>query len=121
MASVSSSAPSRGDARGLAGPTFTRGFFASDVPSDGYNLGSVTVNRGPNAMLFGVAQPSGVVDANVNHADTRRNQNKIEVRYGDNDSLRESINFNRVLVPAMFVALARPRSAEESRPPHAPL
>ena len=86
-------------ARGLAGPTFTRGFFASDVPSDGYNIGSVTVNRGPNAMLFGVAQPSGVVDANVNHADTRRNQNKFEFRYGNNDSLRESINLNRVLVP----------------------
>jgi hypothetical protein len=44
--------------RGLDAPNFTRGFFASDIPMDAYNTESVTVNRGPNAALFG----AGIAD-----------------------------------------------------------
>jgi len=86
-------------ARGLSGPTYTRGFFVSDVAIDGYNTSAVTVNRGPNAILFGVASPSGVVDTTLLQADLRRNLNRTEFRYGDNDSMRAAVDFNRVLIP----------------------
>lgn len=59
-------------ARGLSGPTYTRGFFVSEVAIDGYNTSAVTVNRGPNAILFGVASPSGVVDTTLLQADLRQ-------------------------------------------------
>lgn len=85
--------------RGLSAPNFTRGFFATEIPFDSYNTESVTVNRGPNAILFGVGSPAGVVDAALARANVNRNSNRVDVRVGDNSSLRQSANFNRVLIP----------------------
>lgn len=85
--------------RGLTGPTSTRGYFTSDYGFDGYNTDSVTVIRGANAILFGVGSPAGVVDSSPAKADLNRNKNKVEFRYGDNDSMRSSVDFNRVLIP----------------------
>src|SRR5690606_29453425 len=62
------------------------------------NTESVTVNRGPNAILFGVGSPAGVVEQSLLRANLGRNQNKVEVRYGNNDSRRSSVDFNRVLI-----------------------
>jgi outer membrane receptor protein involved in Fe transport len=83
----------------LAAPTYTRGFFVSDIALDGYNTDRVTVNRGPNAILFGVGSAAGVVDTGLIAANLRKNTNKVEYRYGNNDSQRRSFDFNRVLVP----------------------
>lgn len=86
-------------ARGLTSPTFTRGFFISEVAIDSYNTAAITVNRGPNAILFGVASAAGVVDTSLNQADLRRNSGRTEFRYGDNDSLRATLDLNRVILP----------------------
>jgi catecholate siderophore receptor len=86
-------------ARGLTSPTFTRGFFISEVGIDSYNTAAITVNRGPNAILFGVASAAGVVDTSLNQADLRRNFGRTEFRYGDNDSLRATLDLNRVIIP----------------------
>ncbi len=86
--------------RGLAAPTYTRGFFVSDIALDGYNTERVTVNRGPNAILFGVGSAAGVVDTGLISASLRKNTNSVEYRYGSNDSQRRSFDFNRVLLPS---------------------
>jgi outer membrane receptor protein involved in Fe transport len=85
--------------RGLDAPNFTRGFFASDIPMDAYNTESVTVNRGPNAALFGVGSPAGVVDTALLRPNLRRDASKVEFRFGNNDAARTSVDFNRVLIP----------------------
>jgi len=105
--------------RGLSAPTFTRGFFVSDVPIDGYNTSAVTVNRGPNAILFGVGIAAGVVDMSLLSAGLRKNTHKTEVRSGDNGSQRASVDFNRVLVPgwlAFRVAALDDRERFDQRP-----
>jgi catecholate siderophore receptor len=84
--------------RGLGAPNFTRGFFNTDIATDGYNVESVTINRGPNAILFGVGSPAGVVESSLLRPNLNQNKNKIEVRVGDNSSLRNTIDFNRVLI-----------------------
>jgi len=84
--------------RGLSAPNFTRGFYTTNIAFDSYNTETVTINRGPNAILFGVGSPAGVVDTSLLRPNLRRDTNKVEVRYGDNDSLRASFDFNRVLV-----------------------
>ncbi len=84
--------------RGLTAPNFTRGFFTTDIAFDSYNTETVTVNRGPNAILFGVGSPAGVVDTGLLRPNLRRNTNRVTVRYGDNDSLRREIDFGRVLL-----------------------
>lgn len=85
-------------ARGLAAPNFTRGFFATGIAFDSYNTETATVNRGPNAILFGVGSPAGVVDTALIRPDLRRDRNKVELRYGSNDSVRSSVDFNRILI-----------------------
>lgn len=96
--------------RGLASPNSTRGYFTSDFGFDGYNTEGVTVIRGANAILFGVGSPAGVVDSTPIKPDLIHNKNKIEFRYGDNDSMRGAVDFNRVLIPRKlafrFAALA---------------
>ncbi|MEY2880946.1 MAG: hypothetical protein RLZZ15_3326 [Verrucomicrobiota bacterium] len=106
-------------ARGLTSPTYTRGYFISDVAIDGYNTSAVTVNRGPNAILFGVANAAGVVDTTLLRADLRRNSSKVEFRYGDNDSLRTSLDLSRVLIPrklAARIALLDDQERYDQRP-----
>ena len=85
--------------RGLQAPNFTRGFYTTDIDTDSYNVESVTVSRGPNAILFGVGSPAGVVESSLLRPNLNRNKNKIEVRVGDNSSLRNTVDFNRVLIP----------------------
>ncbi|MEO7797183.1 MAG: TonB-dependent receptor plug domain-containing protein [Opitutaceae bacterium] len=97
--SVRNALQSASRSRGLSGPTFSRGFFATEVSVDSYNTSSVTVNRGPNAILFGVASPAGVVDTTLLRADLFRNISKVEFRYGNNDAMRATLDLNRVLIP----------------------
>ncbi|MDO8542224.1 MAG: hypothetical protein Q7S40_17430 [Opitutaceae bacterium] len=84
--------------RGLASPNFSRGLFPTRIEFDSYNTDRVTVNRGPNAILFGIGSPAGVVDTSLLRPDLNHNRNKVEARYGNNDSQRASIDFNRVLI-----------------------
>ena len=100
--------------RGLAGPNFTRNFYTSDISIDSYNTEAVTVNRGPNSMLFGVGSPAGVIDTALLRPNLRRDTNKVEARYGNNDSYRGVIDFNRVLVrDKLAVRLAAVQDREE--------
>jgi hypothetical protein len=85
-------------ARGVGTPNISRNYFNSDIASDAYIIESVTVNRGPNASLFGVGNAAGVVESGVLRADVSRNRNRVQFRYGDNDSLRANVDFNRVLI-----------------------
>ena len=85
--------------RGLASPNFSRDLFPTRIAFDSYNTDRVTVNRGPNAILFGVGSPAGVVDTSLVRPDLHRNRNKVELRYGNNDSRRAAIDINRVLIP----------------------
>ena len=51
--------------RGLARASLTRGYFLTDIPFDGYNTTSITINRGPNSLLFGIGEVGGVIDNGV--------------------------------------------------------
>ncbi|MGH7956047.1 MAG: hypothetical protein ACREH8_03430, partial [Opitutaceae bacterium] len=83
----------------LSTPTYSRGLFNTNIPIDSFNTETVTVNRGPNAILFGVSNPSGVIDTTLLQANLNRNLNRVEVRYGNNDSFRSSLDLNRVVIP----------------------
>jgi hypothetical protein len=85
--------------RGLGSPSFTRNYFLTNIAIDGYNTSAVTVNRGPNAILFGVGSPAGIVENSLITANLARDRNVVELRVGDTGSLRSSIDLNRVLIP----------------------
>ena len=84
-------------ARGLGSANLTRGFFATDIASDAYTLDRITINRGANAMLVGAGNAGGVIESGMLRANPLQNRNKVQFRYGDNDSTRTNVDFNRVL------------------------
>ncbi|MCB1124291.1 MAG: hypothetical protein KJT03_22255, partial [Verrucomicrobiae bacterium] len=86
--------------RGLGGPDNTRDFFITDIPFDSYNTGRVEINRGANAILFGLGSPAGVLNAGLNKA-VFDEINELDVRIQDGGkhfSTRGSVDFNRVLI-----------------------
>lgn len=87
--------------RGLNTATLTRDYFitiGSDVGFDSYNVDRVTINRGPNSILFGLGDPAGIVNYAPKLAKLDRNSNEVSARYGSNDDMRATFDFNRILL-----------------------
>ena len=84
--------------RGLAVATLTRGQFLTDIPFDGYNTSMVTINRGPNSLLFGIGSPGGVIDSGLKAASLGRDFGEFSLRFGERGSHRETVDYNKVLL-----------------------
>ncbi|MDG2167552.1 MAG: TonB-dependent receptor plug domain-containing protein [Opitutales bacterium] len=84
--------------RGLAKASLTRGFFLTDIPFDSYNSDRVTVNRGPNSLLFGIGEPGGVINNAVNGASLGQDFGELSVRVGERGSYRTTVDYNKVLI-----------------------
>jgi outer membrane receptor protein involved in Fe transport len=85
--------------RGLTGADSAREYFGSGVPFDSYNVDRVEINRGANAILFGLGSPAGIINTSIIKADVRKNQGKVEAQYGSYGSYRALFDFNQVLLP----------------------
>src|SRR6187431_906880 len=83
--------------RGLATADNTRDFFITDIPWDAYNVDRVDIQRGPNAILFGLGSPAGIVNASLDGA-SFRNQGDVTYRIGSYGSQRASLDVNRALI-----------------------
>jgi hypothetical protein len=77
------------------------------------------VNRGPNSALFGVGSAAGIVDTALIEPEFRGNQHSVALRYGNNESLRATTDFNFCLLPqkaAFRIASLREREEFNQRP-----
>ncbi len=83
--------------RGLARADNTRDFFLTDIPWDSFNVGRVDIQRGPNAILFGMGSPAGIINHSTNDASFRGSGN-AEFRFGSYGSMRGSLDYNHVLL-----------------------
>lgn len=83
--------------RGLAEATQALNFYRSVIPMDGYNTDRVEVNRGANALLFGVGSPAGIINTSTAAADLRRQTTTIDASAGSYGSRRFAFNHNLVL------------------------
>lgn len=83
--------------RGLDSADNTRDFFTTDIPWDGYIVDRVDLQRGPNSILFGLGSPAGIVNTSINGA-TFKTAGKLETRYGSFGSIRNSADYNQVLL-----------------------
>ena len=82
--------------RGLTAPDRTRGYFLSDIGLDTYNTDRVTIAKGPNAILFGLGSPAGIVNNNLKQA-IFEERNEIKLRLGSWGAHREILDVNRVI------------------------
>ena len=85
-------------ARGLTAMDNTRNYFLSSIPWDGYNIDRVDISRGPNSFLFGVGSPSGIANVSTNNA-IFADKGNLELRVGSFGSTRESLDYNKVIIP----------------------
>lgn len=105
--------------RGLAAAELTRDYFLTDIPFDAYNTESVTINRGPNALLFGIGSPGGVINNTTLLPQLGRNSREVRVQLGLRGSHRQSLDVNQVLRPgrlAVRIAALNELTEYQQRP-----
>ncbi|MBC2604854.1 TonB-dependent receptor [Pelagicoccus albus] len=83
--------------RGLASADNTRNYFLSDIPWDGYNVSRVDMQRGPNAILFGLGSPAGIINTTTDSA-SFEDESEVELRFGSYGSTRLSFKSNKVVL-----------------------
>ncbi len=84
--------------RGLDAADNTRDYFLTDIPWDGFNVGRVDLQRGPNSILFGVGSPAGIINTSLNTA-AFKSSYKVENRTSSFGSQRNLVDFNYVVLP----------------------
>ncbi|MBL9190530.1 MAG: hypothetical protein JNK23_23835 [Opitutaceae bacterium] len=90
-----------GRARGFDAITNSADFYATNLPSDLYNVERLTFANGPQSILFGLGNAGGAIDIATKRA-LFRDTNEIGVRADDYGSVRGTLDVNRVLVPKKF-------------------
>ncbi len=83
--------------RALASASRTRDYFSSGLPTDSYNITTITINRGPNAILAGIGAPGGLIDATLRQA-TFNDSGSAHLRFGEHSSHREEFHYNKELI-----------------------
>jgi outer membrane receptor protein involved in Fe transport len=87
--------------RGLAAADLARDFFVTDIPWDSYNIDRIDIQRGPNAILFGLGSPAGIINASMHNAEFS-NFGSVEGDTGSYGTVRSTIDVNQVLIPDML-------------------
>lgn len=87
--------------RGLASADNTRDFFITDIPWDSYNVDRIDIQRGPNAILFGLGSPAGIVNATTRNAEFR-NKGELQFRVGSYGSTRSSVDVNQEIIKGVL-------------------
>jgi outer membrane receptor protein involved in Fe transport len=95
-------------AMGLTAPTLSRNFFRALMPIDRYNTERIVIARGPQAILFGYGNPSGVVNTNLTRAGFDDDFLEFKTRFDNWGSRRLELDLNQELIAdklAMRLAL----------------
>ena len=87
--------------RGLDQADNTRDYFLTDIPWDGFNVGRVDLQRGPNSILFGIGSPAGIINTSVNDANYKTAYS-FENRIGEYGSVRNQLSLNQELLPGVL-------------------
>ncbi len=83
--------------RGLTSADFTRNFYLSAIRFDSYNTQRVDINRGSNAILFGLGSPAGIINSQPIQPTFRRKAS-VELEYGSFGTRRAVIDLDQPLI-----------------------
>lgn len=87
--------------RGLDRADLTRDYFPTTMTFDSYNTSRVEINRGPNAILFGLGSPGGIINNQLIRP-RMDNAMSFEFNYGSFGSHRTVFDVDAELVPEML-------------------
>lgn len=83
--------------RGTTEADNTRDFYLTDIPWDSYNVGRIDMQRGPNAILFGIGSPAGIINSSINTA-ALANSYRLGTQVASYGSTRWTLDLNHVLI-----------------------
>ncbi len=84
--------------RGLGSADLTRDFFLSSLPVDGYILERAEISRGPNAMLYGLGAPAGIINSGIIKANLQRTKTTLNQQFGSYGTSRSTLDHNQTLI-----------------------
>ena len=84
--------------RGFGNATVTRDYFTWALSSDVFNVERVDVNRGPNAVLYGIGAPGGVLNTSSKTARLNSTQHSLTLTAGSWDRKRAELDLAVPLV-----------------------
>ncbi|MDQ8183103.1 TonB-dependent receptor plug domain-containing protein [Pelagicoccus sp. SDUM812005] len=87
--------------RGLASADLTRDYFRTDIAFDAYNIDRVTVQRGANAVLFGLGSPGGIVNNSLIKA-RMYDFGHVKLKTDEFGTLRGEFRYNKEIVEDKF-------------------
>jgi outer membrane receptor protein involved in Fe transport len=90
-----------GRARGFDAITPSADFYATNFPSDFYNVERLTIANGPQSILFGLGNAGGALDTSTKRA-LMRNRHEVGFRVDKFGSFRTTLDVNRELLPQKF-------------------
>jgi iron complex outermembrane recepter protein len=74
------------------------------IPAESAFVDRIEDSRGPNAVLFGIASPGGVINVNTKQALTGRTIRELSATYGSFDTRRFTLDLNHPLVENRLAA-----------------
>ena len=83
--------------RGFLGGSAGRNYFPWALSSDSFNVERLDFSRGPNAILFGVGGPGGIINTTPKEARSDRALTAVRLRVGSWHDYRTEIDVNRPL------------------------
>ncbi len=90
--------------RGFSGATVTRDYFSWALSSDIFNVERVDVNRGPNAVLYGIGAPGGVLNTSSKTAVLNSRKHSASLTFGSWSKKRSELDFALPLVTDKLAA-----------------
>ncbi len=84
--------------RGLGKASLTQNFIEVLASTDRYNTDRSEFLRGANSILFGLAEPAGLVNSSTKVANLKRNLNNIETKFDNFGSQRYVLDISRALI-----------------------
>jgi len=84
--------------RGFTNATLTRNYFNTVVSADRYNVDRVDISKGPNAVLYGIGGPGGVLNTTTKRARIGGNNKSISATIGSHSKFRTELDFNFTLI-----------------------
>lgn len=90
--------------RGLGEADLARNYFLTDIPFDSYNTSRIEIQRGPNAILFGLGKPAGLINNTLNEA-SFSDFGEVYLKFDSFGSRRTSLKFNKEIVKGKVALL----------------
>ncbi len=90
--------------RGLNTSRARNYFPTSEIPTESGLIGRIEDSRGPNAVVFGIGSPGGIINVSTKQALFGRDFRRVSLTVGSFDEYRTALDWNQPLIKGKLAA-----------------